>query len=176
MTAEHVRDAAVTAVIFGFFASSWFGWAQEAPPRSWRTWLGIAAGFSLLTAVVGGLLAWRQWNDGTAFDESTSKTFGIIVGIEFGVAGLGAGVLALLKRMEFVSAWIALVVGLHFFPLAELLEYPALHVVAALVTVAALAAIPIARRTSVAVSAVTGVATGTFLLAGALFSAISVLF
>jgi len=30
-----LRDAAMTALILGFFASSWFGWAQERPPAAW---------------------------------------------------------------------------------------------------------------------------------------------
>jgi hypothetical protein len=27
-----LRDAAMAALILGFFASCWFGWAQERPP------------------------------------------------------------------------------------------------------------------------------------------------
>jgi len=36
MGAEFLRDAATTAAVLGFFASAWFGWAQDDPPRSWR--------------------------------------------------------------------------------------------------------------------------------------------
>jgi hypothetical protein len=36
MGAEFLRDAAMTAAVLGFFASAWFGWAQDDPPRSWR--------------------------------------------------------------------------------------------------------------------------------------------
>jgi hypothetical protein len=43
MFAEHLRDTAATAAVFGFFASSWFGWAQEAPPRAWRKPLIVGA-------------------------------------------------------------------------------------------------------------------------------------
>jgi hypothetical protein len=32
----YARDSAMTALILGFFASCWFGWAQERPPASWR--------------------------------------------------------------------------------------------------------------------------------------------
>jgi hypothetical protein len=70
---------------------------------------------------------------------------------------------------------VALVVGIHLFPVASLLQYPLVAVVAGLVTVVALAAIPLARSRSLAVSAVTGVATGTVLLAGASYSLVSVL-
>jgi hypothetical protein len=173
---EHVRDAAATALIFGFFASSWFGWAQEAPPARWRPGLLAGAVVALLTAVAGGLLTWRHWGGGTAFDRDTSIAFGIVVGIEVALAGLGAAVLALRRRAALIPAWIALVVGLHFFPLAVLLEYPFLYVVAAVVTAGAVAAVPLARRRGVPVSAVTGAVTGAALLAAALVSLAIALF
>lgn len=175
MTAGFARDAAATAAIFGFFASSWFGWAQEQPPRAWRKALITGSVLSLLIAVAGGVLAWQHWSDGTAFNPNTGRDFGIIVGIEVAVAGLGAAVLAARHRTDLTAPWIALVVGVHLFPLAPLLQYPLLAVVAALVTVAALAAVPLARSTSIAVSAVTGIATGTVLLAAALISLATVI-
>jgi hypothetical protein len=173
MIAEHVRDLAMTAVIFGFFASTWFGWAQEAPPRGWRPFLITGSVATVLTAIAGGLLAWQHWNDGTVFDGDTSRTFGIVVGIEFGAAALGAILLALRGRKELISAWIAFVVGVHLFPVAVLLGYPVIHVVGALVTIAALAAVPIARARGLAISAVVGAASGASLLAGAIFSLVA---
>lgn len=93
-----------------------------------------------------------------------------MVGIEVAAAGLGAGLLAVRRRTALIPVWIALVVGLHLVPVAALLRYPLLYVVAALVTLVALAAVPLARSRSVAISAVAGLATGTVLLATALFS------
>ncbi|GAA3774323.1 hypothetical protein GCM10022225_72540 [Plantactinospora mayteni] len=169
MLAEHVRDAAMTAVIFGFFASSWFGWAQEAPPPRWRKPLIAGSVGSLLVAVAGGLLAWQDWSTGSVFDSAeTARNFGILVGIEFGLAGLGAGLLSIRKRgRELVSAWIALVVGVHFFPLAEMINFPLVHVAGVLVTLAALVAVPVARKRALRVSAVTGLGTGAGLLVAA---------
>jgi hypothetical protein len=174
MTADFARDAAATAAIFGFFASAWFGWAQEDPPRAWRPALIAGAVVALLVMAGGVALMLRHWSDGTALDAATSRTFGIVVGIEVAVAALGAVVLTRLRRSELVPAWIALVVGVHLFPLATLLRYPLLGVVAALVTVIALVAVPVARSASVRVSAVTGGATGCALLAAAIFSLVSV--
>ncbi|MFG3642110.1 hypothetical protein ACGF3C_17775 [Micromonospora sp. NPDC047762] len=170
MITDHVRDAAATAFVFGFFAISWFGWAQEAPPKRWRPVLIAGSVLSLLTAVAGALLAWRHWSDGTAFDADTSPTFGIVVGIEFGVAAVGAGLLAMLRRNELAAPWIALVVGVHLFPVAALIDYPLIHLVAVLVTVVALAAVPVARARVVAVSAVVGLGTGGVLLVAAVSS------
>jgi len=80
-----------------------------------------------------------------------------------------------LRKSDLIPAWIALVVGVHFVPLAPLLRYPLLVVVAALVSAGALAAVPIARSRSLAVSAMTGVVVGAVLLAAALFSLIRVI-
>jgi hypothetical protein len=172
MLAEHVRDTAMTAAIFGFFASSWFGWAQEAPPERWRRRLIAGSVASILTAVAGGLLAWQHWSAGSVFGSAdTSRNFGIVVGIEFGLAGLGAGILAIRERhRDLIPAWIALVVGVHFFPVAELIDFPLVHVAGALVTLVALAAVPVARKRSLRVSAVVGLGTGAVLLAVAVVS------
>lgn len=174
MSAEFTRDAAATAAIFGFFAASWFGWAQEMPPPTWRNLLIAGAVLALLVAVTGGVLTWQHWTTGTVFNPQTGRTFGLIVGIEFALAGIGAGALAALGKANLIAAWVALVVGVHLFPLAPLLHYPLLYGVAALVSMIALVAVPLAQSQSVAVSAVTGLATGVVLLAAALFSLITV--
>jgi len=176
MTAEFLRDAAMTAVIFGVFASSWFGWAQEDPPPTWRKFLTAGAIASVLTAVAGGVLAWQHWQDGSVFDADTSRTFGVIVGIEFAAAAIGAGILEVRRKKELIPAWIALVVGVHLFPVAALLGYPLIHVVGAMITVVALVSIPRARARELPVSAVTGLGAGTVLLAGALLALLSALF
>ena len=173
MSAEFARDAAVTAAIFGFFAAGWFGWAQDDPPPSWRRWLTVGSIVSMLTAIAGGVLAWQRWSDGSAIDAATALTFGIIVGIEFSTAAIGAAILARLRKSDLIPAWIALVVGVHFLPLAPLLQVPLLFVVAVLVSAGALVAIPIARSRTLAVSAVTGAIVGPVLLAVAHYSLIS---
>ena len=172
MLAEHLRDTAATAAVFGFFASSWFGWAQEAPPPTWRKPLIAGAVAALLTSVAGALMAWRYWSDGTAFDGETSRAFGIVVGIEFATAGIGAAALAVSRRRELIPVWIAFVVGVHLFPVAWLIRFPLVHVAAALITLAAVASVPIARARTITPSAVVGAATGAILLAAALISLI----
>jgi hypothetical protein len=173
MIAEHVRDVAVTAAILGFFASAWFGWAQERPPAGWRRFLIAGSVAALLTLVAGGLLAWRHWGDGTVFDAEVGRAYGIVVGIEFGAAGLGAVVLALIRRAPMIPVWVAFVVGVHMFPIAALFGFGLLHVTGALITVVALAAVPVARARSLAPSAVVGAPAGTILLATALTSAVA---
>ncbi|MBL6280541.1 hypothetical protein JMF97_30865, partial [Micromonospora fiedleri] len=69
--------------------------------------------------------------------------------------------------------WIAFVVVVHLFPVAALIGYPIIYVVAALITVAALAAFPIARARKLTGSAVVGAPVGLVLLAAALFFVIA---
>lgn len=168
---EYLRDDAMTALIFGFFASMWFGWAQEKPPPSWRRWLAPAAILSLVVGAAGGYLAWKHWGDGSALSEpGAMRRYGITVGIEFTLAGVGAAILGVRKRQDLIAPWICLVVGVHFVPLAPILQNPMLYVLAALMSVVALAAVPLARRRDLAPSALTGVGAGASLLLFAILS------
>ncbi|WBB75686.1 hypothetical protein O7602_09345 [Micromonospora sp. WMMD1128] len=167
MDAEFAANAAATAAIFGVFGIVWFGWAQEAPPRAWRPWLGIGSVLSLVAAIIGGIVTARTWDEGNSVDERTGPVFGVIVLIEVVLCAAGAIWLRRIGRTSLVPVWIALIVGLHFFPLAPLLDYPVLAVWAALVTLVALVSVPVARRFHLTPSAVVGAGTGVALLAGA---------
>ena len=170
VTTQFVRDAAMTGAIFGFFAAGWYGWAQDDPPAGWRKPLTVGSIVGLLIAVAGGIIAWQNWSTGTVFDADTSPIFGIIVGIEVVLAVGGALLLSRRGRQELIAPWVALVVGVHFLPMAPLLGYPLFYVVGALVTVAGLVSVPLARSRGITVSAVTGVMCGSILLVAALFS------
>ena len=132
------RDAAATAAVLGFFGSAWFGWAQDSPPQAWRSALVAGWILSLLVCAAGTLLTWRRWSEPTALDAQTSRVFGIVVGIEFALAGLGAGGFAAVGRADVIAAWVAVVVGVHLFPLAALFKHRLLHLTATLVTIAGL--------------------------------------
>ncbi|MFD4205299.1 hypothetical protein ACFWRG_04865 [Micromonospora tulbaghiae] len=167
MDAEFAANAAATAAIFGVFGMAWFGWAQEAPPKAWRPWLGIGSVLSLTAAVVGGIVTVRTWDEGSSVDDRTGPIFGVIVLIEVLLCAAGAIWLQRTGRAPLVPAWVALIVGLHFFPLAPLLRYPALAIWAALVTLVAVVSVAVARRYDFTPSAVVGAGTGVTLLAGA---------
>ena len=81
----------------------------------------------MLIAVAGGVVTWRNWSSGTVFGADTSRIFGLVVRIQFAVAGLGVLVLALRRRSDLTPAWVALVVGVHLFPVAALLRYPLIY-------------------------------------------------
>ncbi len=78
------------------------------------------------------------------------------MGIEFGVAGIGAAFLLIRRKSAYLAPWICLVVGVHFYPIASVLQNAGLYVLATVLTIVALAAAPIARRRDLAISAVAG--------------------
>ena len=174
MTAEFLRDAAATAAVFGFFASAWFGWAQDEPPPAWRRALVAGSILSLLTAVGGGVMTWRNWSGPTAFDAGTSRTFGLVVGVEVALAAIGAAVLARRRSSERPRLGRPGRGGAPD-PGGVAGAVPLIAVTGVLVTLVALVAVPLARSRSVAVSAVTGLGAGTVLLAAALWSLASAL-
>jgi hypothetical protein len=173
---QFARDAAMTALVLGFFASAWFGWAQENPPSSWRLALIVGGVLSVVVAVFGATLAWRSWSAGSALSEpGAMRSYGIIVGIEFGIAAVGAVVLAALGHSEYLSVWICLVVGVHFWPMAPVLKNPSLIPLGVLMAAVALMAFLVSRRTSLAPSAITGAGSGVVLLGFAIGGAVSAL-
>jgi hypothetical protein len=160
-----VRDIAVTAAVFGVAAFVWFGWAQEAPPARWRVPLAAGSGLGLVLAVIGVLLTWQHWGPESALAAGEARrTFGIVCGIEFGLAGLGAGLLGAWKRPQWIATWIAFVVGIHFIPLAFIFDDPAQLGLAALIVTAAGLSVVVHRRTAITASAVVGLGSGAALL------------
>ena len=83
------------------------------------------------------------------------------------VAGVGAAVLAVAGQSDFIPVWVCAVVGVHFFPLASLLEDPLLVPLGASVATVALVAL-VAEPAGVAPSTVTGIGAGTLLTGFAL--------
>ena len=160
---DFMRDYPMYAFIFGFFGFGWFGWAQENPPESWRKYLGMASGMSLLVAAIGAYLAFTDWNAASALDSDGAYTrYGIIVGIEFLAAAIGATILMLRKRAKLVASWIAFVVGVHFIPLAHVFQDTFLVVLAVLMVLASQAP-RLIKTTRIAPNTLVCVATASIL-------------
>ncbi|MDT0301442.1 hypothetical protein [Streptomonospora wellingtoniae] len=166
-----LRDAAMTAAVLAFFAAAWFGWAQEHPRPGWRAPLTAGSVGGLLVAAAAGAVAGVNWDSGSVLDgRDAFGDYLVIVGVEFTTAAAGAVLLAVLRRARYIPVWICLVVGVHFFPMAGVLDNPALYGLAVLLTAAALLAPIAAARTRVPVSLATGVPAGTVLLVFALWA------
>ena len=160
------RDRGMTALLLGFFSAGWFGWGHAAPTGGLAIWLDIGGAVALLVAVAGTFVAFRS-PAATAVlrDRSSARRYGIIVGIEFGLAGVGAGILGGIAHAELIPVWVCAVVGVHFFPLAPVLRDRLLVPLGVLMTMVALAALVLELATDIAASTVTGVGAGVLLLA-----------
>jgi hypothetical protein len=89
------RDRGMTALILGFFGFVWFGWGQADASAGLRIALAVGGALALLVAVAGGVQAFRSpASDGTLHDRRAWRRYGLIVGVEFALAGAGAAALA----------------------------------------------------------------------------------
>lgn len=142
---SHARDLVVTAVIFGFAAFAWAGWAQERPPSGWGWRLVLAAlgAAGLVLVAVGIPVAIRHWNTPTAIDfRSAAFTWYVVV---FWVEVIAIVVLAIVlsrqHRGELIAPVVLVIVGVHFVPLTFVFQQPIIMLTALLVLAAGVAAL-----------------------------------
>jgi hypothetical protein len=113
----------MTTLIEGFFGFVWFGWAQATASPGLRTWLAVAGVAAALVALAGGVQAFRSpAATSVLHDRRARRRYGLAVGVEFALAGVGAAALAVAGQGDFIPVWVCAVVGVHFFPLASLLK------------------------------------------------------
>jgi hypothetical protein len=108
-------------------------------------------------------------------DRAARRRYGIIVGIEFSVAGLGAAVLAITGASAYIPAFVCAVVGVHFAPLAPVLADRMLVPLGAATCAVAVLALVLKLTSGVAPSTVTGIGAGALLTSYALASLIAAL-
>lgn len=125
MLTEFARDHAFTIAWFGIMSFVWFGWGQEDPPRSRRGWLGAGSAVGLIVAGIFGFAVFTRWSDRSALD-GQYVWFGVVVGVEVLLAAVGCFVLARRGQGRWMAWWVAVVVALHFLPLAVFLRDPSL--------------------------------------------------
>lgn len=155
MLTEFARDQAFTIAWLGLMTMVWAGWAQEAPPRRARVWLGVGSVLGIALTVVFVLRVIELWSGPSAL-EGRYHWFGLLTLVEVLAAGAGAVVLARRDEGRWIAWWVALVVALHFLPLALLLQDVAVGVLGAVQTIGLLALVPTLRRRPGATSAVAG--------------------
>jgi len=115
---DFIRDHAFTIAWFGLMAFVWFGWGQEDPPPAWRSWLGAGSVMGLLLAGLFGYGVFARWSEGSAL-EGRYPWFGLVVGLEVLLAVVGCLFLHRRGKGRWMAWWVALVVALHFVPLAS---------------------------------------------------------
>ncbi|MFC5830351.1 hypothetical protein [Nonomuraea insulae] len=89
--------------------------------------------------------------------------------------GIEFAVLALRRRQTFITPWIRLVVGVHFWPLAVVLGNSWLFVLSALLTATAVVTVLMHRQTGLPPSAITGAGAGACLLGTAAWDAFTLI-
>ncbi|HEY7013957.1 MAG TPA: hypothetical protein VH480_14435 [Streptosporangiaceae bacterium] len=165
------RSRGVTVAVDGFFAFVWFGWGQADAPSWLVIPLAVGTALGALLAVAGVVVARRSAGRLPAMsDPVVRRRYGTLVGLEFGLLGAGAAVLGVAGQYQWVPVWICFGVGVHFFPLAGVLENPSLRPLGVLLVAVALAALVIGLASAVAPSTVTGLGAGLCLLAFGLVS------
>jgi hypothetical protein len=170
------RDVASMALFLGFFGAAWFGWGQAAAPDGLRPWLSAGSVLAALLAAAGfGVSARNRAQPTRMRDRAVGRRYGIIVGIEFGIAGLGAAVLAITGAAAYIPAFVCAVVGIHFVPLAPVLADRMLVPLGAATCAVAILALVLGLTSGVAPSTVTGIGAGGLLTSYALVSLIAAL-
>jgi hypothetical protein len=157
------RQAGLTALYLGVFATIWFSVPKAEPP--FATLLVVGSVAALLIAVVGAVVAALVRNaEKFPRDKAADRKYLLIVGAEMAAAGLGALLLVAVGWSAFVPVLVAAVVGIHFLPLAPLLRDPLLRPLAVAVCLVALAALIAELTSSVPAGQVVGAGTGLLLL------------
>ena len=163
------------AVVTAFFGAGWFGWGQAAASGSLRPWLGAGSGIAVLVAAAGIVTTARHRSTRAALsDRAAFRRYGIIMGIEFGAAALGAAVLAVLSQSAYIPVWVCAVVGVHFIPLAQVLRDRSLVPLAAATCAVAACASFLRSTAGGAPSTTTGLGEGCLLTAFAAVTLLSV--
>ena len=163
MESRSRRDAGFTALFLGFFAAAWFGWAQAG--GRFGSALIVGSVLSWLVAAAGLVIGLRSPAAGSAMRRpGANRRYGIIVGTEFGSAAVGAAILGVLGKAEYIPVWVCAVVGVHFFPLAPVLVDSRLKVLGVAIVVVAAAGLATGLLSDVDAATVTGIGAGLLLL------------
>ncbi len=160
------RTLATAATIEAFFAFAWFGWGQAAPTAVVSVILAAGAAMAVLVAATAGATARRLRAAPSPLGPAAAGRYGVIVGVEFAVAGGGAAAFGATGHADLIPAWICLVVGIHFLPLDRIFPGAGMKVPAAALSVVGVAAFAAAGG-GVSPSTVTGLGAGACLLAHA---------
>ncbi|WP_320066691.1 hypothetical protein [Micromonospora sp. RTGN7] len=158
------RQAGLTALYLGVFATIWFSVPAAEPPL--RALLVVASIAALATAVAGAVVALRARPEaGAVGDRSGDRRYLLIVVTEFAAAGLGAALLAVLGQSAYAPVLVSAVVGVHFFPLTPVLRDPRLPLLGVAICLVALAGLVTGLASAVTPGLIVGVGTGLLLWA-----------
>ena len=162
------RGVALAAVVEGFAAVVWFGWAQAGAGGWFSTLLLLGALVAFAVAVAGFLRAARARRSGSPLrNASLRRRYVTILSVEALALVLGLVVLALSRTLGWSPVWFGILFGLHAVPLGRVLGDPALEVAGLVVVAVSVVAFLVGLTGLVSVAALTGTGAGlTLLVAG----------
>jgi hypothetical protein len=135
------------AVFMAIFSFAWIGFAfgglgDAAGQFAWFGVVGAVISLALVALGVTCFLAARRMPAGTAEDRDRSRTisrwFGIVFGLEFVLIAAASIACAATGHIDLQAPAIAVIVGLHFLPLARLFYNPLHYVTGALLCLVAI--------------------------------------
>lgn len=161
------RQAGLTALYLGIFATIWFSVPEDKPPLG--AFLVAGSVVALVTVGAGIALVLLSRVDGPIpRNAAADRKYLVIFAGELAAAGFGAVLLAETGRSEYIPVLVGAVVGIHFWPLAPVLDDPALRVLAVAVCTAALAGLLAGLLSSASPGTVAGAGIAVLLLGYAL--------
>lgn len=159
------RARGVAATIFGVFAVLWLRWGTVAAPELLQQLLRSGQVLAVVLALFGVVLTVRSPARSTPMtDSAVVRRYGIVVGVEFALLGVGNVILTQTGVEQWIPVWICAGVGVHFLPLARVFREWSLAVLAALISTVAVVAGVMSLVSSVASSTVVGAGAGLCLL------------
>ena len=161
---KSLKSHGMTALILGFFAFAWFGWGQASASSTLSVGLGVGSVLGILIATAGGVVTLRSSGSSTRMaDPAVRHRYYVVVGSEFAILIAGAIWLNTNGHSAYTPAWVCAGVGLHFLPLAQVLDDRSLVPLGMLIMAAAAAAVIVYLAANVAPSTVTGIGAGALL-------------
>lgn len=123
-----IRGICGGLILMALFTMVWAGIAQGGLMGSDDRVVLIAFALLALLFVINAVrffIASKQFpvftsDEDKAEGKRTSKAFGLIFGIEGAAIPIACGILAAIGHTEFILPAIALIVGLHFYPMAKI--------------------------------------------------------
>ncbi|GHJ52199.1 hypothetical protein [Micromonospora chersina] len=158
------RQAGLTALYLGVFAAIWFSVPKVDPPL--RSLLVVASVGALLAAAVGAVLVIRAGRRPAGErDRAADRRYALVVAAEVAVGLIGALLLAAAGLTGYLPVLVCAVVGVHFVPLAPVLNDRLLVPLGVAVTLVALAGLVVDLVSAVSAGLVVGTGAGALLLA-----------
>lgn len=168
---EDPRGVALAAVVDGFAAVVWFGWAQVGAGGWFSTLLVLGALVAFAVAVAGFLRAARARRSGSPLrNPRIRRRYLTVLSIEAVVLVLGLLALALSRTLGWSPVWVGIVFGLHAIPMGRVLGDPALEVAGLAVVAVSVLSLLVGLTGLVSVATVTGTGAGMSLLLAGLAS------